>query len=206
MADNLPDAVTKVGGALEKVVTELERYTDKRYPLTRESQFALARIVESDPQLNTEGRVALLVDAFSFHGVTQHRDFMQIVQSHGIDRVCFALDYLYQTGERGRGHDDEKRKSRPSTDYFDSLLGLDASRDDEPEDLSTRGVEFIREVAELIELLERCGVPVEEHDAFYGLVLHLGGLDAAIDADAEQIKDRLSRPSAHFDPETSDER
>ena len=100
MATNLPAIVVSVGGDLQKVVAEVENYTDVRYPLTRGAQMGLARIIERHPELNTEPRVALLVDILSWHGVDQLQELNEILEEYDLDHVYLAVDYLLEDGER----------------------------------------------------------------------------------------------------------
>lgn len=161
---NLPAIVTRVGGALEKVVSEIEAYTDERYPLTRNGQMALARMIEDRPELNSESRVSLLVDALSYHGVNQRTEFTALVDRYDIEVVYLALDYLYEVGQRDRG-----TTTPVSNDKYNSM-------------------KYVREVVELIIKLRALGVHVSGVESLSDVVYHLGGLDLAIDASDEDIQ------------------
>ena len=168
MSDNLPTLVVAVGGPLEKVIIDVVRYTDVKYPLDRSSQIALARIIEAQPELNTEVRVAYLVDAFSFHGVRHWIEFARIVEDHGIECACLVLDYLHEVGERSHG-------------------------DDKPEHiLTSTGIELVRCLAELVDQFKECGFDASGVASLDSLIQRLGGVDDALDADNDQIRVGLS--------------
>lgn len=161
---NLPAIVTRVGGALEKVVSDIEAYTDEHYPLTRNGQMALARMVEYRPELNSEARVALLVDALSYHGVNQRKEFTALVDRYDIEIVYLALDYLYEVGLRDRG-----TKASVSREKYNSM-------------------KYVRNVVELITRLRAMNAYVSDTESLNDIVYQLGGLDLAIDTSDEDIK------------------
>lgn len=102
---NLPAIVTRVGGALEKVMRDVHLYEDDANPLSRVHIIALSRIVEARPSLNTEKCVDVLVNLFSRHGVpdAQRRDVTALVDQFGAMDVGLAFEYLYDAGYRGAG-------------------------------------------------------------------------------------------------------
>ena len=161
---NLPAIVTRVGGALEQVVSEIEAYTDERYPLDRRGQMVLARMIEDRPELNSEARVALLVDALSYHGANQRKKFTVLVDSYGIEVVYLALDYLYEVGQRDRG-----TTTPASNAKYNSM-------------------KYVGEVVELIIKLRTMDVHVSSVESLSDIVYHLGGLDLAIDASDDDIE------------------
>jgi hypothetical protein len=102
---NLPDIVRRVGGDLEKVISNLPDYVDERYPLDRFKQIALGRLIEAKPKLNNEKDIAKIVDLLSFHGIDrdQMNDLNVLLDNHGTDDVWTAINYLYEIGFRDRG-------------------------------------------------------------------------------------------------------
>ncbi len=54
-SDNLPVLAVRTGGALVKVMSELEQHATK--PLSRLVTAAISRTVAENPELNTEARV-----------------------------------------------------------------------------------------------------------------------------------------------------
>ena len=103
---NLPAVIIRSGGAIEKIVgTELAAYTDERFPLVRKDQFALGRLVEARPELNTEARVAVLVDMMAYHGHHVDAQLRKLLDHHDPEVIGFALDYLYEVGKKDRGMD-----------------------------------------------------------------------------------------------------
>lgn len=164
--DYLPMPAQRVGGELVKVLQDLPAYTDARHPLTQQRQYALATLVEQNPQLNNEPSLSLLVDAFSYHDAAS-KEFRELIGRFGIDRVYIALELLYQIGLRSRGDNrDENRakRSRP------------------------------RMVASLCELQVRLAandIDIDSEEALWEWVQSLGGLEAATDAsDADIAKVR----------------
>lgn len=167
--NNLPVPVTKVGGALAQVTSSIELYTDERFPLTRKDQYGLARMMESRPELNTEPRVALLVDAIAHHGVEQLTQFGQLLDTIDVEVVYLAVDYLYEIGKRGRG------ASQSAGKLSEQMADMDKIR-------STA------ELAEVIVGLNQGIVPDTEQ--LHDYVTKLGGLNAALDmsdADIETV-------------------
>lgn len=163
-----PIAVIQVGGALQKIVTtELEAYTDPRYPLTEVSQIALARIVEAFPALNTEPRVAMLVDAYSFHGIDSSSEFRALIDEFDLETAYLAMDYLYEVGQRDHGPQIERHRAR-------KILPL--------------GMIAIRNVIELIVAIRDTGTPVMTTIGLSDIVYKLGGLQKALIVDYAAIQ------------------
>jgi hypothetical protein len=102
---NLPDIVRRVGGDLEKVISNLPAYVDERFPLDRFKQIALGRLVEAKPELNNENDIAKIVDLLTFHGIDrdQMNDLNVLLDTYGTDDVWTAINYLYEIGLRDRG-------------------------------------------------------------------------------------------------------
>ena len=185
MSANLPVAVTRVGGALQTVSSQIEAYTDPRYPLARRSQIALARIIEDRPELNTEARIAMMVDAFSFHGVDEAAAFTAITDEFGLETTYLALDYLYEVGERGRGT---------------------TTGDREPIRRLFKGMDSVRNVADLITELRDSGLQVEGVNTLSDLVFRLGGLQRALNADRDDFASLVDGfTTSDFDPVTESE-
>ena len=123
-AVNLPAIVQRVGGALEAVVSEIDRYVDERFPLDRVNLIALSRVIEHNPELNTEQTVGFMVDALSYHGIggRQRAPFFKLVQRFGADNAALALEYLLDAGYRDRGEAAQSREPKNSLRYVKAVL------------------------------------------------------------------------------------
>lgn len=101
----LPLIVRQVGGALETVMSDLDNYTDDRYPIERVSQIAISRMIQKNPDLNNEENIAMLVDMFSFHGVSgaDRTTLNKLLQDYPVESIHIAFEYLYEMGIRGQG-------------------------------------------------------------------------------------------------------
>ena len=102
-AAKLPVAITRLGGDLEKVMREIDSYTDPAFPLDRKGQFAVARLIERHPDLNREEYVAIIIDLFAFHGVGSGAKLADIISEYGISTSQIVFTYLYESAERTRG-------------------------------------------------------------------------------------------------------
>lgn len=162
MSENLPVIVSRVGGELEKVISDIESYTSPEYPLNRKGQIALARMIEDRPELNTEPRIAFFVDALAFHGVGQSAEFISLINDleDDVETVYLALDYLYEVGERD--HDDQT----------ESLIGNRVRRFDP--------MKRVMRVVELIQRLRESGVEVSSVETLSDCAYRLGGFNEAI--------------------------
>lgn len=166
MSENLPVLVQRVGGELAKVVSDIESYTSPEYPLDRKGQMALARMVEDHADLNTEPRIAVLVDVLAFHGVKQSAEFIQLFKDAendaelDLETVYLALDYLYEVGERG--HDDDT----------EALIGANVRRFDP--------MKRIMRVIELIQRLRESGIEVSSVETLSDCTYRVGGFNEAI--------------------------
>lgn len=173
---NLPTVITRQGGAIEQVVRELDLYTDQRYPLTRQHQYALGRLIEARPSLNNEHHVSLLVDALSFHGVDSAPELGRVIDEFGLPVAHLALDYLYEVGKRGRGREEY-------TDWF-----------------SPAG---IRSVCQLLVNLDAEGHEVDTVEAFSEVIFTLGGLEEATTMTESEMTEVIRRANendgANFD-------
>jgi hypothetical protein len=173
-SDNLPILVSDIGGvpvsgALQKVVSNLEPYTDERYPLDITGQMMLARLVETRPKLNVESRVALLVDAIAYHGVDQGEAFNSLIDRFGIEDVYLALDYLHEVGTRGRGttdgaNEDDRRRNSMSN---------------------------VEQVVELIVRFRAFDIDISTVESLYKIIYKLGGIKSASEADDETVESAL---------------
>jgi hypothetical protein len=102
---NLPLIIRQVGGALESVMSDLNNYTDDKYPIQRVSEIAIARMVQRNPDLNNENDISKLVDMFSFHGVegAARNTLNELLKHNSVDDIHIAFEYLYEMGLRGQG-------------------------------------------------------------------------------------------------------
>lgn len=193
MTANLPVPVVSVGGELQRVISEVEKYTDERYPLTRGAQMHLARIIEKRPELNTEARVAQLVDMLSWHSVDQMKELDELLDEHDIDHIILVLDYLYEAGVRMQVTAEEKQEARAKIKrelQFERPLETD-------EDIrqlveiragelwQANNMETVRRIVELIVRLEEEGQSIDGTQAFNHIVRELGGLEDALSLDDE---------------------
>lgn len=178
---NIPAIITTVGGPLERVVKNIESYTDSNYPMSRQNQMALARIVEVRPDLNNEHDLGLLIDALTYHGVGQYgKEFLKLVDTYGIEMAHLAVDYLYEVGERDRGR---QHKDTQPTIYNTIRTGWQMRS-------GVRTMErVIKLVARVNALGEDYGVTignVEELDTFVGN-LTVDDIDDVLDLADEDI-------------------
>lgn len=121
---NLPDIVRRVGGDLEKVISNLPDYVDERFPLDRFKQIALGRLVESKPELNNENDIAMIVDMLTYHGIErdQMNDLNVLLDHYGAEKVWTAINYLYESGLRDRGQADEENAKTNALVYVRAVL------------------------------------------------------------------------------------
>lgn len=158
MSDNLPAIVTRVGGELEKVVSDIENYTSGQHPLDRKGQMALARMVEDRPELNTESRIALLVDALTWHGLEQKNAFMALVDDNDVETVYLALDYLFEEGEREHDTDRKARESEDKSKLYSSMR-------------------HVSRVVDVIVKLRESGVEISNVERLSDCIYQRGGLN-----------------------------
>ncbi len=177
---NLPAIVTNVGGALEKVVRELDLYTDPSHPLSERGRVELARFVELRPDLNHEHYVALIVDALAYHGVDSAPELGRTVDDFDTEIVHQALDYLYEVGKRGRGAE-EKGK----TDWF--------------------GDTGIRAVCQLLVDLDSEGHTYDTVEGFTEAIFALGGLDEAVTLSENELAETLDAVETDGDDSNKEE-
>lgn len=159
---NLPALVRGIGGALVRVTSEIDAYTDDKFPLRRDGQLALGRLIEERPSLNTEPRVAMLVDVLSWHGVKDIEALGELIDEHGIDPVCVALDYLYEVGIR---------------DHAEALEADDAYADT-GSDQQHNSMEIVRSIVELITELESNRLVIPSAEVLFEIIYQRGGLRA----------------------------
>jgi hypothetical protein len=189
MTANLPlPLVTRVGGALEKVISNIEVYTSPEYPLNRQGQMALARMVEDRPALNTEARIALIVHALAWHGVSQRVEFTSLVDEFDIEDVYLALDYLYEVGTRSQA-----KKIDPNLSEAELAAGKERAKraqvrgDDQTKPDPFNDMTYVRQVVELIIRLRAAGKEVSAVETLDARIYELGGLSFAVDASDENI-------------------
>lgn len=205
MTANLPlPLVTRVGGALEKVISNIEVYTSPEYPLDRQGQMALARMVEDRPALNTEARIALLVDALAWHGVNQRVEFTSLMDEFGIEDVYLALDYLYEVGTRSQA-----KKVNPDLNE-DELAAARARAkraqdrgEDQPKADQFNNMAYVRQVVELISRLRAANKDVGTVEMLDARIYELGGLSFAVEASDENIWAGGRNPDVDSDEEGS---
>ncbi len=185
---NLPAIVTRVGGALEQVISNIEVYTSPEHPLNRQAQMALARMIEDRPTLNTEARISLLVDALAWHGVDQRLQFASLMDEFDVEDVYLALDYLYEVGTRSKSKkvnpnlsEDEQAQAAARTKRAQER-GEDQAYVDPYNDMK-----YVRQVVELIIRLRAADKDVDSVETLSDRIYQLGGLSFAIDASDENI-------------------
>jgi hypothetical protein len=95
---NLPLAVIEQGGAVVEVLS-----WNQHADLSTETQYEIGHAVGRYDWLNTVERVDMLADIASFFGEPLDRLFIELVALYGaVERVYFALEALYELGERSR--------------------------------------------------------------------------------------------------------
>lgn len=99
---NLPVVAQRTGGALVTVLSDLDRYADGPQPLGRRITTAISRIVAERPELNTEARVAMLVDLAAYHGESISRWLADMLDEHEPEVVYLVVEYFYAIGRRDR--------------------------------------------------------------------------------------------------------
>lgn len=169
--NNLPVLAVRTGGALVKVLSELERHATK--PLDRRAATAISRIVTDLPELNTEARVSMLVDLVSFHGEKADSWLARMFEDFNIEVVYLAIDYLYEAGYSDRKSDSNVDNSN---DHQESL------RSD------------IEELCDLIERLQRL---VGDDITVQGLNVYI--LRVGLAGASSMDDDLLARSIAHND-------
>jgi hypothetical protein len=161
---NLPEIVARIGGAFEMVVRNVVHYTDEKFPLIREAQEALARVIEAHPEFNTEERVTLLIDARVFHGVPFGYEFDELLDEFGLDIVGFVLDYLYNIGE-------------------------DTTVDPR---LNWHGPKGLHAVCTLVEALRDEDIELNSPEVMDSIIWKLGGLAEATNMEIKEVIARLA--------------
>lgn len=196
MSVNLPAIVQSVGGALLQVVSNVEAYTTEEHPLTVNGQRSLAQLVRQRPELNTEPRVALLVDALAHHGVDQMKEFHELLDEYDIDLVYLALDYLFEVGVRDQVTATEKKAARRKIERDLALRHPSAGEGSIKHEAEIEASELwlhnnmltVRGVIELIVRLRDDNMPVEGIDSLSDVIYRLGGLEAALDSPNEELQ------------------
>jgi hypothetical protein len=200
MSGNLPAIVQSVGGALLQIVSDIEAYTTEEHPLTINGQRSLAQLVGQRPELNTEPRVALLVDALAHHGVDQMKEFNELLDEYDIDLVYLALDYLFEVGVRDQITAAEKKAAKRKIerdlalqDPFASEVSIKRQAEIEISDLTQHNSMLtVRSVIELIVRLRDDGMPIEGIQSLGSVIYRLGGLEAALDSSSESLMTAIS--------------
>lgn len=173
MSKNLPAVVERVGGELAKVFSNLENYTSDKRSLTDMQQRELARFVEGSPELNTEPRIVLLVDAIAWHGIEQLELFKALIDAYDLEIVYLALDYLYEEGERGRTLEQDDADA----DDIDSDNFGDFELEDHKVSQLLSDMKYIDLVSQYIVRVRESGVLVSDVEALSDYVYRNGGLD-----------------------------
>lgn len=103
MTENLPVLATRIGGSLVDVLK-----WEQHALLPQEVKYAISKFVQQNPELNTIQRVDFLADLASFHGQTLDKDIARLISIYKVETVYFAVDYLYESGERTKSEHDFK--------------------------------------------------------------------------------------------------
>lgn len=179
---NLPAIVTKTGGALVEVIRDLDNYIDPQFELDRKAQFALGRVISDHPELNTEEIVGVLVDWFSYHGVSWGSKMREAITEYGVSVIGIVLEYLYQSGARTRGKGfvmPAHLKGEVISPRLEKEFG-NSSR--------WSGNNGINEICELLVNVENAGYEVYNAERLDEAVQMLGGLTRACNMDASIVE------------------
>lgn len=175
---NLPALIERTGGALLKVMTDLDAYVDPKYPLTRKGQLAIGRIVQDFPALNTEQDIELLVEIMSRHGVTSTNALRGYLNDFGTRFTYLAITFLFEEGKHGhRGKDEDL--FAPGKKY--------------------QPMQYVRSVLELIENASSY-LEIDTIEEISDLVESLGGLEDALKLSSERLEIALMRLESDFSP------
>lgn len=175
-AATLSPAVIRVGGAMEKVFEKSEDYVG--YPVSKRLQTAIARLVEARPELslNSEDSIVKILDLATFHGISQMARLGQQIDEYGVETVHLAVDYLYESAERGRAGD--------KTDLVFNGFGI-------PRRYMT-GLDSVDKVAELIgNLTAVTGTAFSGVERLDDVISELGGLKKALNLSTLEMAQAL---------------
>lgn len=181
---NLPALIERTGGALLKVMSDLDAYVDPKYPLNRKGQLAIGRIVQDFPALNCEQDVELLVEIMSRHGVTSMSVLRGYLNDFGTRFTYLAITFLFEEGKHGHRGKDEDQFS-PGKKY--------------------QPMQYVRSVLELIESASAY-LEIDSVEEISDLVESLGGLDDALKLSPERLEIALLRLESDFSPYPEAER
>lgn len=116
---NVPAVIKNAGGALERVIRNVQLYTDQRAPLERSGMILLGLWVKEDPSLNNEKEVDRLVNLLSWHGLQDADSEVveQMVDQYGSEKLHLAAEYLYEVGERGHSFEEGGGEKNVPSDF-----------------------------------------------------------------------------------------
>lgn len=183
----LPVAITRLGGDLEKVMREIDSYTDPAFPLDRKGQFAVARLIERHPDLNREEYVATIIDLFAYHGVGSGAKLADVISEYGIATSQVVFIYLYESAERTRG----KGMKAPERGFFHAQ----PTRFPDKGGNHTRwsGVASVAEICELILTLEAANFEIYDANRLDQAIQYLGGLYDACSKSSDEVAAAFQR-------------
>lgn len=162
---NLPALITRTGGALVTVMSDLDAYTDEKRPLTKKGQLAIGRIIQDFPVLNTVEDVERLVDIVSYYGLSSMSELRRYLNEYGSLFTHLAVSYLFEGAGLNRADTSDAGISR----------------------YEKRPMVHTTLLLELIELASNF-VLIETVEDVDDLIDRLGGLDDAIDLPREQVE------------------
>lgn len=194
---NLPVAITRLGGDLEKAMREIDLYTDPAFPLDRKGQFAVARLIERHPDLNREEYVAVIIDLFAYHRVGSGVKLADVISDYGIATSQIVFTYLYESAVRTRGEGVKMPKHRLSPAIPDRFPDKGGN------ETKWSGAMSIGEICELILTLEAENFEVYDASRLDEAIQYLGGLYKACSMSPDQVASAFQRENQmdgeHFD-------
>lgn len=111
-----------IGGALATIAQSPEAYVDRRFSATRDDLDSVALVVRERPDLNTEDAVGKLLDVFTWHRLSSIAYVRDLIDTHGLDRVTLALDYLFESGVHA--HRQHNLESATDGKPYDPTMGI----------------------------------------------------------------------------------
>lgn len=162
MASNRTTALARIMGD-RTVETQFAAYV-----LDDATRFAVTRMVEENPDLNTEDRVGALLWLTTFHGEEIDRWHIELSQEYEMEDILLVIDFLFETAVR------TKKGS----------MGEDSNADSR---------ESVSQLLEFLELYRRLEAQpsVRSVESFADLVDKLGGLNEVLDIDTVQKLESL---------------
>lgn len=201
-AVNLPALVTRQGGALTKVLSEVDAYVTEGYTLNRQQMVSIGRLVSANPDLNNEQSLAVIVDLFTYHGLSVCAEFLEAQALYGLEDVALATELMFELGQRTVGTADhvvdwsdlsrQLNPKRVPVNHRVSGHDQDDTRYDANQ-VSWYGRIGVNAICELIACLREEGVSVDDVDQLADHVYHLGGLVEAcgLSHDSERLRAEL---------------